>query len=89
MYNKIKFGSVVHVFVKMENIQQVLWMITYDEIIEADFPTILMKTRQSNAKFLYFTCFFMNYYSIIDSCFYYHLIKYRPNTNNELKQVLH
>ena len=55
MFNKIKFGSVVHVFVKMENIQQVLWMITYDEIIEADFPTILMKTRQSSAKFLYFT----------------------------------
>ena len=57
MFNKIKFGSVVHVFVKMKNIQQVLWMITYDEIIEAGSPTILMKTRQSNAKFLYFTCF--------------------------------
>ena len=52
----------------MENIQQVLWMITYDEIIEADFLTILMKTKQSTSKFLYFTCFFMNYYSIIDSC---------------------
>ena len=41
----------MHVFVKMENMQQVLWMITYDEIIEADFPTILMKTKRSNANF--------------------------------------
>ena len=41
----------MHVFVKMENMQQVLWMITYDEIIETDFPTILMKAKQSNANF--------------------------------------
>ena len=74
----------------MENIQQVLWMITYDEIIEADFLTILMKTKQSTSKFLYLLAFlWITIALLIAVSIYYHLIKYRPNTNNELKQVLH
>ena len=80
----------MHVFVKMENMQQVLWMITYDEIIETDFPTILMKAKQSNANFYILLAFlWITIALLIAVSIYYHLIKYRPNTNNELKQVLH
>ena len=32
---RIMCGILIHVIVKMENIQQVLWTITYDEIIES------------------------------------------------------
>ena len=72
---KIMFGILVNVFVKMENIQQTLWII-YDEVIksyEQNIKTILTnfnekKVTCKKAKFLYFTCFFINYYTIIDSC---------------------
>ena len=42
---------------------------TYDGIIEKKVPTnVNEKSNLSNTKFLYFTCNFINYYSIIDSC---------------------
>ena len=44
-----------------------------DEVIESydkePFQQVLMKRKQSlKRRFLYFTCIFVNYYSIINSC---------------------
>ena len=81
---KIMFGILLHVVVKMENIQQALWMIQQLHMMKLYchlkkkqelFQQILMKTK----KFLYFTCIFINYYSIIHICQYllYHLLPFQ------------
>ena len=54
-----------------------------------------MKKRKVFAKFLYFTCIFINYYSMIDNCY---LIKYRAkrkqlvpfhDTHNKLREIMY
>ena len=77
---KILLGTLLHVIVQMENIQQVLLMIQQLCVIKLQNHTkktrklscttkqILMKRQQPvKCKILYFTCIFINYYSIIDS----------------------
>ena len=112
---KIMSGILVHVIVKMENIQHVLWIIQRLYVLKLQMRT-RSRTRKKNifskfqknfnekkqaAKriFLYFTCIFINCYSIIDSCQYLLLFDKRLRkekqllkfhyANNELKNVLY
>ena len=69
---KITFGILLHVFVKMVNMTELLLVIQWLCVIK-----LKRKKESSNkthskkkylSKFLYFTCFFINYDRIIDYC---------------------
>ena len=63
--------------------------ITCDEIIESYNEETNFNEKKSSllkTKFLYFTCIFINYYSITDS--YYYLIKYRAKQKHLLPLLI-
>ena len=74
--------DLLHVVVKMGNIQQVLWMILQLGVMKLQTGTwkLSQTTKKKNfnkkiapfktKKFIYSACIFINCYSIIDSCQY-------------------
>ena len=79
-------------------------MITCDEIIDAEEKSFDEKTKTAPTNFngkkqpvkhIYFTCIFINYYSIFDSCYFLLLCDKISSkiktlvTNNELKEIMH
>ena len=73
-YVKINtFGFLAHVFVNMEIFSEYYGWFT--DVVWWSYRVIQWKNKfywkesnLQNTEFLYFSCFFINYYSIIDSC---------------------
>ena len=88
---RILFRILLHVVAEVVNIYQVLLTISvirsYKTLEEAKpIPTNFNEKKEAlNSKFLYFTCIFINYHYIIDSC---HYLLFSNKISSKTKRII-